>query len=80
MKRMKFFNNWIVKNLLLAIAIILVLVMGVAVALRVITRHGQTVSAPDFTNLPLEEAYELAHRSDVGLKVTEFLLQNWVQA
>ena len=63
---MKVLNNWIVKNLLGAIAFVLVFVLIASFALGRLTRHGQVVSVPDMTNLSLAEASKVA--SDAGLR------------
>ena len=60
-------NNWILKNLLGAVVLVIVLLIGISVGLNVVTRHGKTVTAPDFTNLTVKEAtlppYDSAMRS-----------------
>jgi beta-lactam-binding protein with PASTA domain len=73
MKRlfMKLKDNWIARNLILAAAFIIVLIISASVFLRVVTRHGKTVTAPDFTNLTVAEAQELAHSSHVSVKVVD---------
>lgn len=63
--------NWIVKNLLLAVIFFVVLLVGAAVGLRAITRHGQTVTAPDFTGLSVEDAEQLARDSQVAVQVVD---------
>ncbi len=64
-------HNWIVKNLLLALLFVVVLLVAASVALRVVTRHGKTVVAPDFTNLTLVQAEQLARESHVSVKVVD---------
>ena len=64
-------HNWIVKNLLLALLFVVVLLVAASVALRVVTRHGKTVVAPDFTNLTLVQAEQLAQESHVSVKVVD---------
>ncbi len=68
---MKLKDNWIARNLILAAAFIIVLIISASVFLRVVTRHGKTVTAPDFTNLTVAEAQELAHSSHVSVKVVD---------
>lgn len=67
----KFFQHWIVKNLLLAILVVAVLTGGSAIALNIITRHGKTVTAPDLTNMTLAEAQQKAADNDVRVRVTD---------
>ena len=64
-------NKWIWVNLLLAVVFIAALVVLVSVGLRVVTRHGKTVSAPDFTNLTVAQAELLAQQSHVSVKVVD---------
>ena len=64
-------NNWIVKNLLMAIALLLVLFLIVKFGLDIVTRHNRTVEVPDLTNMSVEEARSLARESHVGIKVTD---------
>ena len=68
---MKLKDNWIARNLLLAAAFIIVLIISASILLRVVTKHGKTVTAPDFTNLTVAEAQELAHSSHVSVKVVD---------
>ena len=68
---MAFKDNWIVKNLLLALVFFVVLAVAVSIGLNVITRHGKTVEAPDFTNLSVKEAENLAKEGSVGVKVVD---------
>ena len=64
-------NNWILKNLLGAALFVALLLTGVSVGLNIVTRHGQTVKTPDFTNLSVAQAQELAARQDVAVKVVD---------
>ena len=64
-------DKWIWKNLLLAAAYIAALVVLVSVGLRLITHHGKTVVAPDFTNLTVAQAELLARQSHVNVKVVD---------
>ena len=64
-------DNWILRNLILAAVFLAVIAIGSAVGLRIITRHGQTVTAPDFTNLSIEEAEQLAAENHLQIKVTD---------
>ena len=64
-------HKWIWKNLLLAAAFIALLVVLVSVGLRLITHHGKTVIAPDFTNLTVAQAQVLAKQSNVTVKVVD---------
>lgn len=62
-----FFSNWIVKNVLLAVAFVLVFALLANVLLSVMTRHGKEIAVPDFTNMTVQEAARVA--SSAGVKV-----------
>ncbi|MBR1699446.1 MAG: PASTA domain-containing protein [Bacteroidales bacterium] len=64
-------DRWIVKNLVAAVVYVAALLVIVAVGLGLITRHGKTVTAPDFTNLTVREAQKLASESHVQVKVVD---------
>ncbi len=67
----KFFNNWIVKNLLGAVALVFALLVVVSILLNIVTRHNRTVEVPDFTNMSIAEAQVAAAAGDVKVKVTD---------
>lgn len=60
-------GNWIVKNVLLAVAFVAAFVILASVLLSVGTQHNKVHEVPDFTNLTYSEARHLANAS--GLKV-----------
>lgn len=62
-----FFSNWIVKNLLLAIAFVAVLILAVNLTLSLITQHGKSVTVPDFSNLTYSETQAEAEK--IGIRV-----------
>lgn len=66
-----FFSNWIVRNLILAAIVVIGLLVLAHVGLGLITRHNQTVSVPDFTNMTVDQAREVAREGHVGVKVTD---------
>lgn len=66
-----FLSNWIVKNVLGAVALFLILVVGAAVFLSVITHHGQEIAVPDFTNMSVAQARQLAAASGLRVDVTD---------
>lgn len=59
-------QNWIVRNLVLAVVFVIAVVLGVNILLGVITQHNREYTVPDFTNMTVAEA-SLAAR-DAGLK------------
>ena len=66
-----FFNNWIVKNLLLAVVLIAAIILGVNIILGIITQHGKEITVPDFTNMSVAEARSTAARSAVRVDVID---------
>ena len=64
-------SNWIVRNLLLAAAFVVMLLVLAQAGLSLITRHNQKVTVPDFTNMTVAEAHALARDSHVAVKVTD---------
>lgn len=63
--------NWIVRNILLAIGIIAAIIIITFGSLNIITRHNRELTVPDFTNMSLEDAHNLAEKRDVRLEVTD---------
>ncbi len=63
----KIWDNWIVRNLILAVAAVLVFVTLVSIFLSLGTQHGREIEVPDFTNLSWSEARKVA--SDRGVRV-----------
>ena len=66
-----FFNNWIVKNLLLAIIIVAVLIVGTSFLLKALTRHNEEIRVPDFSNMTVSEARTAALAHNVRIDVTD---------
>jgi len=64
-------SNWIVRNLLAAVLVIVGILALAQGGLSLITRHNQTVTVPDFTNMTVGEAHDLARIGHVGVKVTD---------
>ena len=64
-------SNWVVRNLLLALGLVLALLLAAIISLRVGTRHGKEIIVPDFTNMKVQEASALAARSKVRVEVAD---------
>ena len=58
-------------NLVGAAIFMVVLLILTSVGLSLITRHGKTVTTPDFTNLSVKQAEEVAREGHVKVKVTD---------
>ena len=63
----KIWGNWIARNIILAVAAVLVLVTLVSTLLSLGTQHGREIEVPDFTNMTWTEARKAA--SDRGVRV-----------
>ena len=66
-----FFSNWIVKNLLIAAAIVIVLMLSVSIFLSTYTRHGEKVPVPDFFSLSIPDAEKAARDAGMELVVSD---------
>ena len=51
-----FFKNWIVKNLLLTIAVVAAVIAAAIIFLNLYTRHDKELSVPDFYGMDFDEA------------------------
>ncbi len=66
-----FFNNWIVRNLLAALVVVVALVIGAMIFLNVVTQHGKELPVPDFTNMTVDEAGAEAVKVGMRVEVTD---------
>ncbi len=62
-----FFSNWIVKNLIWAVVLVVAILVISNILLSIGTQHNKEITVPDFTNMTYEEARSNAER--VGLHV-----------
>jgi len=69
-------GRWIVRNLVLAIALFVGLLILTQLGLKVITRHNQVITVPDFTDLSLPDVKIVAKRYDLRTKVTDSVYVN----
>jgi len=56
-------GKWAFKQFLIAIAAALVTLFILFTLLKVVTRHGQVLTVPSFTNMTYDEAEALAKKS-----------------
>jgi beta-lactam-binding protein with PASTA domain len=68
-----------VKNLALAITILVGLIMILLICLNIYTRHGQARPVPDFRGLTLEETVKLAKKNKLRFQVIDSVYSNVVQ-
>lgn len=69
--RKGFFSNWIVRNLLIAFALVVALVIGAMIFLNVVTKHNQVLLVPDFSNMTVAEAEVVAEEAGMRVEVTD---------
>ena len=63
--------NWIAKNLLWAVVLFIVLIVGAQIALGVLTHHGQTIEVPDLTSVSVPEAEREARKHNLRVEVID---------
>ena len=66
-----FFSHWIIKNILIAIILVAILIIGANIGLRIITKHTEKLVVPDLTNLSITEARALATRNNMIIDITD---------
>ena len=64
-------NNWIVRNLLIAFAVVVALIAGAMIFLNVATQHNKELSVPDLANMSVEEAQQVAEQAGMRIDVTD---------
>lgn len=64
-------SNWIARNLLGAVLLVVGLLILAHLGLALITRHNRTVTVPDFTNMTVAEAEAVARNGHVGVKIMD---------
>lgn len=67
----KILNNWIVKNLLKAVGLIVAIVIVVSILLSILTQHSRVVEVPDMTNIPGIAAVSLAEQSSLRGEIVD---------
>lgn len=72
-KKTGIFANWIIKNLLCAMAVALVLLVGAIVFLNVATKHNQELTVPDLYNMTVAEADSVATAASMRVEVVDSL-------
>lgn len=70
-KKTGFFGHWIVRNLLAALTVVVLMIVGAMIFLNVATKHNQELSVPDLSNLSVEEAALVAEQAQMRIDVTD---------
>ncbi|MBQ8838783.1 MAG: PASTA domain-containing protein [Bacteroidales bacterium] len=66
-----FRGNWIVRNLILALVVVIVLIFGAMLFLNHVTQHNEEISVPDFSNMSVTEARMAADTAGMRIEVTD---------
>lgn len=64
-------GRWIIRNLVLAVALFIALLAITQLSLKLITRHNQVIVVPDFTDLSVADAKIVAKRHHIRTEVTD---------
>lgn len=64
-------SNWIVRNILLAIAVIVALGIAAQIGLGVLTEHGHETTVPDFTGMSVAQAEKAAKHAGMRTDVVD---------
>jgi beta-lactam-binding protein with PASTA domain len=75
-----FFSKVFVKNLALAVALVVGMIMILLIWLNLYTRHGQARPVPDFYGLTIEETAKLAKKNKLIYEVTDSVYTTVVPA
>lgn len=70
-KKKGILNNWIVRNLLIALAVLVAQIVGAMIFLNVATQHNKELIVPDLANMTVEEAHAVATASGMRIDVTD---------
>lgn len=66
-------NNFLLRNIVLALSFVLVFAYVTSLILNMCTRHGQKYSVPDFVGVTLERAAEMSKEAELQLVVIDSL-------
>ena len=67
----EFPGKWLLKHIVAASVIVVVLIVGAMIFLNIVTKHNEELVVPDFSNMSLEEAENVAAINDVVVDVTD---------
>ena len=70
-KRTGLLGNWIVRNLLSALVVFIVLLVGSMIFLNVVTKHNQELIVPELSNMSVEDAESIAVAEGMRVEVVD---------
>ncbi|MFI3322272.1 MAG: PASTA domain-containing protein [Rikenellaceae bacterium] len=66
-------NNFLARNIILAISLIVIVLTILYLSLGALTRHGQRYTLPDFSGMSLTQAAELAKEIEIDFEISDSL-------
>lgn len=69
----KLWNNYVVRNLILAAGAVLILVFLASLALKVITRHNRYKEVPEFVGVNIYDAQKMARKANLNIEINDSL-------
>ena len=70
-KRTGLLGNWIVRNLLSALVVFIVLLVGSMIFLNVVTKHNQELIVPELSNMSVADAESIAVAEGMRIEVVD---------
>ena len=70
-KRTGLLGNWIVRNLLSALVVFIVLLVGSMIFLNVVTKHNQELIVPELSNMSVADAESIAVAEGMRVEVVD---------
>lgn len=69
----KAWNNYVVRNVVLALSVLVIALFLVNILLNVFTRHNRYIAVPEFLNLTLDEATRLSRQDKLRIEINDSL-------
>lgn len=66
-------NHFLLRNIVMAICLVLVFLFFITIVMNLITRHGQRIIVPDFTGKTVSEVKNIANDMDLNVEVIDSL-------
>lgn len=67
----KLWNNYVVRNIILAGSLLIIILFVFTVLLNVFTRHNKYKDVPDFSNVTIEQARKLARKDRLRIEIND---------
>lgn len=66
-------NNYVVRNVVLAVSLLVILLFAAHIALNLSTRHNKHVEVPDFLNMTIDEAGRMSRKGKLQIEINDSL-------